>query len=160
MDKIKYIIIFCLLISACLSTQNEQNKFDWLTGSWQGNYETGNYIETWEKNNNGILFGVSCYIENTDTIFKEKLLLEYKSDSWVYTATVGSKEPVPFRLIKSENNKWIFENKEHDFPQRIIYDLKENNKLNAWIEGEIDGKFSKEEFPMTRAEDKRETEQK
>jgi hypothetical protein len=37
--------------------------------------------------------------------------------------------------------KFIFENKEHDFPQKIIYHFVSESKLNASIEGEEMGKL-------------------
>jgi hypothetical protein len=44
----------------------------------------------------------------------------------------------------------VFENKEHDFPQRIIYRLVANGKLLGRIEGVVDGAERSADFPMTR----------
>jgi pyridoxine/pyridoxamine 5'-phosphate oxidase len=39
----------------------------------------------------------------------------------------------------------VFENREHDFPQRIPYWRGEKNRLHARIEGELDGRMQAEE---------------
>jgi len=43
-----------------------------------------------------------------------------------------------------------FENKDHDFPQRIIYKNTGQDSLYARVEGNDKGKFRKEEFAMRR----------
>jgi hypothetical protein len=44
----------------------------------------------------------------------------------------------------------VFENAQHDFPQRIIYWQTKPNELRARIEGTIDGKLASEEWAWTR----------
>lgn len=45
----------------------------------------------------------------------------------------------------------VFENPNHDFPQRIIYRLVTVDSLVARIEGRIDGKERSSDFPYRRA---------
>jgi hypothetical protein len=47
--------------------------------------------------------------------------------------------PVPFKLVSSENNRLVFENPGHDFPQRIIYTLHAADSLTATTAGLVDG---------------------
>jgi hypothetical protein len=42
----------------------------------------------------------------------------------------------------------VFENKEHDFPQKITYTKISNDSIVAEISGMKDGKQSKESYPM------------
>jgi hypothetical protein len=55
---------------------------------------------------------------------------------------------VSFPLKDSFGGKLIFENKEHDFPQRVIYERKDPGLLLAAIEGTYKGKEEREEFQM------------
>jgi hypothetical protein len=55
-------------------------------------------------------------------------------------------------LINSEENKFIFENKEHDFPQRIIYHFTSEKILNASIEGEAGGTLKRKEFLFNKSD--------
>ena len=45
---------------------------------------------------------------------------------------------------------YIFENKEHDFPQRIVYENQGKKEMLASIEGELNGKSRKSEFRYKR----------
>ena len=48
-------------------------------------------------------------------------------------------------------NELIFENPQHDFPQRVIYRLQTDGSLLGRIEGVSKGKEKAVDFPMTRA---------
>lgn len=61
----------------------------------------------------------------------------------VYSPTVTNQnngQPVRFELISTTGHRYIFENKKHDFPQRVIYHLVSNNAVHARIEGTKNGK--------------------
>jgi hypothetical protein len=53
----------------------------------------------------------------------------------------------PFRLTGLSATEAVFENPQHDYPQRIIY-RKSGNRLDARIEGVDKGKARSEDFPM------------
>jgi hypothetical protein len=53
-------------------------------------------------------------------------------------------------MISSDSNNFIFENKEHDFPQRIIYHIVNKDSVHAWIEGTHDGKAGREDYFFAR----------
>ena len=55
-----------------------------------------------------------------------------------------------FKLVKSSPNEAIFENPEHDFPQRIIY-RRSGDKITARIEGTNNGKPAAMDYPFTKA---------
>nr|WP_316786013.1 DUF6265 family protein [Pedobacter frigiditerrae] len=67
-----------------------------------------------------------------------------------YYCVTGAQEDktktVKFKLISFEERLFIFENKAHDFPQRIVYENKGKDKLFAWIWGTMSGKKSKMEY--------------
>ena len=80
-----------------------------------------------------------------DTIPQETVQLKISNGIITYTSTVANQnnqQPVTFTLVKTENGKYIFENKAHDFPQQISYHLIDNNTLNASISGTAKDKFS------------------
>jgi hypothetical protein len=53
-------------------------------------------------------------------------------------------------MVSMSTNDVVFENLEHDFPQRIIYRLIADGKLLGHIEGVVDGAERSADFPMTR----------
>lgn len=67
----------------------------------------------------------------------------------VFLPQLQGGERVSFPLKNSYGGKLTFENKEHDFPQRVIYERK-GNELLASIEGTYKGKQEREEYLMRR----------
>jgi len=52
-------------------------------------------------------------------------------------------------MKSSDKTRIVFENLEHDYPQRILY-WRDGEKLCARTEGEIDGKSESEEWCYAR----------
>ncbi|MGB0178057.1 MAG: DUF6265 family protein, partial [Owenweeksia sp.] len=80
----------------------------------------------------------------------EELRLQKINNYWCYIATVKGKKPVLFTHTTMEPGHLVFENTEHDFPQRITYKLQQDGGLKATVEGMEKGKERKEEFNMQR----------
>jgi hypothetical protein len=62
----------------------------------------------------------------------------------------NNQQPVYFKLISKEDGRYIFENKEHDFPQRVIYHLVSNDAVHARIEGVRNGQERGSDFKYSR----------
>lgn len=132
---------------------NMMKEMDWLLGSWINRSSNGHLYEIWRKNNDTLFSGESFLIEQNDTTFHEKISLEWKDGNLYYIPTVRDQNngrPVLFKLISGVNGEYVFENKEHDFPHRIIYKNPAPDSLHARIEGIENGILHKEEFPMNR----------
>ncbi len=110
-----------------------------LEGVWTMPYKGGELVEKWEKKYNKMMEGETIFLKGDDEQQQEIISLFLKDGRIYYTPVKDGREadePIPFTLISDEKNKFIFQNKEHDFPQRIIYELRSNNELVATIEGE------------------------
>lgn len=128
------------------------SQLKWLEGHWQNATPEGTYSETWTTEN-GHLTGKSYFVNGTDTFSQEGLMLEQRGDEVYYVPTVKDQnngKPVDFKLTGSQNNQWIFENPEHDFPQKISYTLVREDSLVAEISGLVKGEMRSEMFPMKR----------
>jgi hypothetical protein len=68
-----------------------------------------------------------------------------------YFASPHAAPPTPFRLVEMDTHRVVFENKEHDFPQRVLYWLDDAGALHARIEGDLNGKAAGEEWTWTKA---------
>ncbi|MCH8331766.1 MAG: hypothetical protein IH946_10395 [Bacteroidetes bacterium] len=108
--------------------------------------EQGVFYESWIKKDHNTYFGLGAYISKGDTVLKEKLELHKTADHIVYIATVNKNIPVLFTLVSSSDRSWLFENKEHDFPQRINYNNMGSGKLYVKVSGIKDGKEVVEEI--------------
>lgn len=126
-------------------------KANWLVGEWGNTTKEGVLTETWTKQNDSTMTGQSFFIIGKDTVHTENIVLEQKGDSLLYIPTIKNQnegKPVTFNMITATENQFIFENKEHDFPQKITYTKVSADSLIAEISGIQDGKESKESYPM------------
>ncbi|MBP9739893.1 MAG: hypothetical protein KBD28_04340 [Chitinophagaceae bacterium] len=132
-----------LIIVATFLSYNKKDDFTnlfQLTGSWQMKTPRVTIGEIWTKNNEHQLSSKAYYLKNTDTIFTESVLLHSNKAGIFYTATAANQnneQPIDFKLTSSLNNKFVFENKKHDFPKRILYEFVNPDSIHAFID---DGK--------------------
>ena len=140
-------VAMLMLISFSLNAQTKGIKqFSWMLGSWKGNTNDGEISENWIKQDDNTIIGKGYYIVKGDTILREKLRIQKIENYYTFIPIIANNYPVLFTLVESGNNKWVFENKEHDFPQRVVYSRKGDNSMLAWIEGEMNGEQMKEEY--------------
>ena len=62
-----------------------------------------------------------------------------------------SAPPTAFKLVEAGERRVVFENRQHDFPQRILYWLDARGALHARIEGPQGGQTVAEEWVWTKA---------
>jgi hypothetical protein len=127
--------------------------FEWLIGSWANLSDDGNFYENWTKINDSSYSAFSYMTITGDTVFSETVELKLVDNEIYYVVAASGQnegQAVSFRLVSNENGEFVFENKGHDFPQRIIYKHPAPDSIHARIEGTVNGKFSMQEFPMKR----------
>jgi hypothetical protein len=126
-------------------------KANWLIGEWANTSKEGVLTETWTKENDSTFLGKTYFITGKDTAFTESIQLMQKEDQLLYIPTVSDQNKgkhVSFTLTTSSEKQLVFENKEHDFPQKITYNKISNDSIVAEIYGIKDGIESKESYPM------------
>lgn len=169
--KLKYRILGVLVLVivfgfSCqnVETQNEKtdkievsviDQFDWIVGTWT--IETNDYVmfEIWEKVDDDLLKAYSYVLVEGDTVFSEIVKIHKIDEEFYMTVEVPDQNEggaVDFKLVENKDKKFVFENLEHDFPQRIVYESISDNKTFAYIEGESNGKYRREDFEFVRVE--------
>jgi hypothetical protein len=147
-------LIFILLIFSHTSSQDKNlmderfQKLSWIIDRWISLPGESITYENWSKVDDTTFSGESHTVKNGDTVFTEQLRIEKIDDDVYYTAIVKhNPAPVHFKLVELCETKAVFENPEHDFPNRIIYMLKDDGSMYARIEGknkkgeEVNGEF-------------------
>ncbi len=127
--------IFTLLLffsTASLSAQT-LSDLDFLAGNWTGTQGGVSMQEIWTSSPGGIIVGLHKDVFPNGRSSFEFLRIVKTETGITYLASPGGSEPTPFPLKEVNGTKAIFENLEHDFPQRIIYTL-QDNKLMVRIE--------------------------
>lgn len=124
-----------------------------LAGSWKMATSKGILFEVWKIKDDSTMVSKSFRINGTDTIPQETVELSLRNNITRFTSTVAdqnNQQPVTFILIHSNDGKYVFENKAHDFPQQIFYTLAGNNSLLAGISGRINDTYKEILFNFTR----------
>lgn len=156
MSRLLYSVIFGLLLFSFIAESSAQDtidliKLEWLIGTWKRETKREILYERWIKVSNRTFEGDSYSVNNGDTTFVEFLRLEQFGAEIFYTPKVAhNKYPVPFKLIKAIENEVVFENLDHDFPQRIIYKRNADGSLDVRIEGDRDGEQSGADFSFVK----------
>ena len=139
------------LFSFCTSYSNNKvfKKTFALEGTWEMVTRNGNICEEWKKIDDNYMQGKGYVTKGADTIINEKVSLKNADRGIFYISTVqnqNNKRPVSFKMTKSENNLFVFENANHDFPKRIVYKLINADSLQAFVDDGIDGSANRQSF--------------
>lgn len=154
----KYAIFVIVCLGICTIPAWSQNKvteiadFDGMAGCWERRDNTKKLLisEQWMSPAGTSILGMGRTVKNGKTTGWEFMRIEQREDGIYFVSRPqDNKEDTAFRLISSTLNEVTFENRDHDFPQRIIYKL-QGKKLTGRIEGTNNGKFMAIDFPMNK----------
>lgn len=129
-------VFFFLLAFGCKTADQHEKPLTDITGLWQST-EGPLLYEWWTLSNDSLLSGISFSINQGDTLLLEKMRFGMQNEKLHFFARVpdqNEEEEVGFELSKQLTNTWVFENAGHDYPNRIIYELKNDSTLYARIE--------------------------
>ena len=122
-----------LLHSGCQpSVKSNHYDLRWLTGTWADT--AADYYEEWKIKGNKYT-GKGYTVAGEDTLFEEYLFIS-GTDSWTYYAqTEGQNkgQQIPFRLVNYDPDSLVFENRNHDFPNLIIYSKRSDSTLHVIV---------------------------
>jgi len=136
---------FCvsaLLFGGCTSGEEKINQLNWMLGTWEGIDENElMFVEVWTKGSGTWMDGKGATLTpDRDTLFKEVLKIELVEGTPYYVATVPENPgPVLFKLVEADETHCVFENTDHDFPQRIEYRLETKSTMSVKLQGVEDG---------------------
>ena len=134
-------------VAGCLacSCSSDFERLYKLEGTWEMKRDNGVLLEVWKRINATELQSHSFRIHGGDTSSLETVRLIRKEDGIFYIPTVegqNNNQPVNFKLISKDDNRFVFENKMHDFPNRIIYTFVSADSIVARVEGDQRGAVS------------------
>ncbi len=154
MKKITLLFIVCFILHLIALAQNKSIKqFSFLLGNWEMKTAKGKITESWTKGKNELIGKSYRHDLKGDSVLSESVVIKMINKKLNYCVTGMEKFNAGitnFELISTSDKTVIFENKLHDFPQRVVYQNRGKENLLAWIEGEIGGKKRKSEFQYLR----------
>jgi hypothetical protein len=143
-------------VASAVGTEPAESKattleqLSWMVGSWAGTEGGVQMEEHWTSAKGGIMLGLHRDVFASGRAFFEYLRIESTPKGLVYWASPRGQAPTPFRLSESGETRVVFENPDHDWPQRLIYWREKDGSLGTRAEGEEGGKFRAAEWRWTR----------
>ncbi len=147
----KIVLLIILFTTLNLFAQDDAIK-KLFPGKWKMDNDKVELFEKWGVVNETELVGTGFSISGGEKIVSEIIYLKKFTDRWAYVAVPKNQLITLFPLVEHTNKTFVFENKEHDFPQRIIYEFHKGGKLTAAIEGNVNGEFKRTEFSFVLVE--------
>jgi hypothetical protein len=142
-----------VLTGACAAAEKATEKptiaaLSWLAGTWSFERNGRVVTERWTPPAGGVMLGTSHTVANEKTVEYEFVVLRADANGDIFYVAKPSRQPeAAFKLARLTEREAVFENPEHDYPQRISYALKDDGTLLAAIEGTKAGKSRRVEFP-------------
>lgn len=115
------------------------DQLSWMSGYWLSCEDGREVSETWSDPRGGLMLGTALTIEGGRLTGFESSRISPQSPAGgnvSYFAGVNGAPPVAFAAKEVSGTRVVFENAEHDFPQRVIYE-RVGDVLNARIEGHM-----------------------
>jgi hypothetical protein len=154
MKKLTILATLALFVSCKKeSLVDKLNPAQWIIGNWEQKTDAGILTESWKRQNDSVFVGSTYFINESDTLHSETILLEQRADSITYSAKVkgqNNEKAIPFTLTTANTNSLVFENPAHDYPQKIEYQKSKSNGLQVTISGILRGKKSVEKYSFTK----------
>ena len=124
----------------------------WLAGCWASVGAEAGSGEQWMEPAGGTLLGVNRSVKGSKTVAHEFMQIrEMESGEIEFISNPSGQSEAAFSLVGLSESEVVFENPDHDFPQRIIYRLKGDN-LKGRIEGKVKGELRVVDFPLRRVD--------
>jgi Domain of unknown function (DUF6265) len=145
------LVVGALAIVPARGGEGAIGKLAWLAGTWKGQADGIEMEEHWTEPRGGLMLGMHRDLESNKAVFFEFLRIEARGDAVVYLASPRGAPAIAFPAVEIGESRVVFENKEHDFPQRILYWTTPDGALHARVEGPKGGKVASEEWTWKRA---------
>ena len=152
----KVLLAVALAVAVCAPAQAQSNNADlarlaWLGGCWKAaNGEAGS-AEYWMPAAGDTMMGMGRTVKQGKTVTHEFMQIRVGADGVLsFVAHPAGQRSAAFAMLRMSDNEVVFENAQHDFPQRVAYKLEADGKLAARIEGTRNGSLRVIDFPMSR----------
>ncbi|MCB9664412.1 MAG: hypothetical protein H6732_09875 [Alphaproteobacteria bacterium] len=114
-------MLLLALWTACTTPPTPADELGWMVGSWQRVDDEVTTVERWQPAPGGPLLGSGSVRAGRALVFAETMLIQDGPEGRSFTAWPEGQAPVRFDLVLRGAREVGFENRGHDFPQRLIY---------------------------------------
>jgi hypothetical protein len=124
-------------------------RLAWLAGCWE--YASGERVveEHWLAPRGHTMLSAGRTVQGEKLVEFEMVVIREQDGRLAYESHPSGQPSAVFVSKTIGDNEVVFENLQHDFPQRIGY-RRDGDSLRAWIEGPRNGQTRRVEFPYGR----------
>jgi hypothetical protein len=151
--QIAAFLVLVFLSASPLGTQASPANLErlaWMSGHWNAVSGSTEVEEHWTAPAGNTMIGMGRTVVHGETRSFEYLRIVRRPDGIFYIAQPQGAPPTEFKLVRLEGRSAVFENREHDFPKRILYRKEADGGLTARVEGTPEQKKLEEEFRYRR----------
>lgn len=145
-------IVVALLLGASIAVAQQPtvDHARWLQGCWQSVRGEATIEEQWMGPLGGTMLGMGRTVRAGKTAEYELVVIREQDGRLAYEAHPSGQPTATFLSTTVSETSVVFENAEHDFPQRVGYRREGPDSLQAWIEGTVSGKSRRVDFSYQR----------
>lgn len=126
-------------------------QLGWMAGCWERTASERWLEEQWMSPRGDMMLGMSRTVRGDRVSEHEALRIEKRDGRLVYVARPSGQAVAEFESTGVSDTLAVFENLEHDFPQRILYRRGGRDSLFVRIEGRRGEEMRGVDFRMARA---------
>lgn len=119
-----------------------------MSGYWLSCEAGRETAESWIGAGTGTMLGTNLSAEGFEFL---RIAANDAGGLSYYSMPNGASPPTAFAMTSNDEQRVVFENPAHDFPQRIIYE-RDRDVMVARIEGPMDGRTQSMEWRFRRAQ--------
>lgn len=137
-------------LSAQAAAKFDLGAASWLGGCWEMRRGPSVTQEMWMAPSGGAMLGVSRNVVRDTVREWEHLMLGPTPSGLAYVAKPARQAETAFAATQISDSLLVFENPQHDFPQRILYRRRGADSVIARIEGPRGGQMRGIDLPYAR----------
>ena len=138
-----------LMSGAALAQPGGVQRLAWLQGCWAFASAERSVEEQWLAPRAGSMQGMSRTVRGDKLVAHEFVIVREQGEQLAYEVSPSGQATTVFVSTDIGPTSVVFENLQHDFPQRVAY-RRNGAELLAWIEGPRQGQMRRIEFPYRR----------
>jgi hypothetical protein len=136
--------------AGALEKKSPLARLDWLEGRWERTSPTMVVQEEWLPALGNTMLCIGRTVKGDSLVDYELVIIRQHGKRFAYEAHPAGQETATFLSTTVTESSIVFENLQHDFPQRVAYQRISADSILAWIEGPDNGQTRRIEFPYHR----------
>ena len=144
------VVAFVLGANVAAAQTLTVDRVQWLQGCWRSVRGEATIEEQWMGPRGGTMLGMGRTVRGGKTVEYEMVLIKEQNDRLAYEAHPSGQASATFVSTTVSETSVVFENAEHDFPQRVGYRREGADTVQAWVEGQVNGTSRRIDFSYQR----------